>query len=197
MNNSTRYRLFIAIDLSPEARQALAQVQGKLKSAGAVRWTKPQQIHLTLQFLGNTPAAQVEAITHALQRKVSPLSPFTLTLNGVGVFPNLKRPRIIWVGVTGKEDALKALHRAVISATQTVGFQAEKRPFKPHLTIGRVQKWAKPGDYAAIRQAIQRSPVTEIAACSVDHISLIRSRLTPAGPIYTQLAGIDLGVLKT
>ena len=193
MSNPARYRLFIAVDLPPEARQSLAQVQSRLKSAGAIRWTKPQQIHLTLQFLGDTPATQVEAITHALQRKVSPLPPFPLTLNGVGVFPNLKRPRIVWAGITGEGDALKALHRAVISATQTVGFQAEERPFKPHLTIGRVQKWAKPANYAAIRQVIQRSPVTEIAAFPVDHISLIRSQLTPAGPIYTQLAGIDLG----
>lgn len=193
MNNAPHYRLFIAVDLPPETLQALAQTQKRLKSAKAVRWTKPQQIHLTLQFLGDTPAARVEAIAHALQREVSPLPAFSLTLNGVGVFPNLKRPRIIWAGLAGQSDALQALHRAVIAATQTVGFIPEKRPFKPHLTIGRVQKWANPGDYAAIRQTIQRAPIAEIAAFSVDHISLIRSRLTPAGPIYTQLTRIDLG----
>jgi 2'-5' RNA ligase len=192
MNNATRYRLFIAIDLPPKARQLLAKVQSRLKSAPAIRWTKPQQIHLTLQFLGDTPATQVEAIAAALQRNVFPLSPFTLTLNGVGVFPNLKRPGIIWVGLDGESDTLKALHRAVISATQTVGFTPEKRPFKPHLTIGRVQKRVKPGDYAAIRRTIRRNPIAEIATFSVDRISLIRSRLTPAGPIYTQLAEIDL-----
>ncbi len=192
MNNPTHYRLFIAVDLPPEARQSLAKVQSRLKSAGAIRWTKPQQIHLTLQFLGDTPATQVEAITNALQRKVSPLPAFSIRLNGVGVFPNLKRPGIIWAGVTGEGDALKSLHHAVIAATQTVGFTPEKRPFKPHLTIGRVQKRAKPSDYAAIRQVIQHSTITEIAAFRIDHISLIRSQLNPAGPIYTQLARVDL-----
>ncbi|HEY84882.1 MAG TPA: RNA 2',3'-cyclic phosphodiesterase [Chloroflexi bacterium] len=191
-NNPTHYRLFIAIDLPPEARQSLARVQDKLKSVRAIRWAKPQQIHLTLQFLGDTPIARVEAISDALQLEVSSLSSLGLTLNGVGVFPNPKRPRIIWAGLGGEGDALKALHRAVISATQTVGFQAEKRPFKPHLTIGRVQKWAKSSDYAAIRQVIQRNPIAEIATFSVDHISLIRSQLKPTGPIYTQLARVDL-----
>jgi len=188
----THYRLFIAVELPPDVRQSLGRVQEKMKSVRAIRGTKPQQIHLTLQFLGDTPTAKVDAIAEALQHTVSPLSPFSVTLNGIGAFPNLKRPRVIWTGVSGQVDELKTLHRAVLDATKTVGFEPESRPFKPHLTFGRVQKWAKFNDYTNIRQVVERSQIGEIAAFQVAHIGLIRSQLKPSGPIYTELARIDL-----
>jgi 2'-5' RNA ligase len=188
----TEYRLFIAIELPKTTKEALAKVQDHLKGARAVRWTRPEQIHLTLQFLGNVPIEKMEAIIDALQATVPHLVPFELTLTGVGAFPNLKRPRVIWAGVSNSISPLQDLHRAVIVATKTVGFKPEERPFKPHLTFGRVQKWAGRNDYAQIQQVIQDTQVGYIATFSVDHIGLIRSQLKPEGPIYTTLATINL-----
>ncbi len=186
------YRLFIAVELPPEARRALASLSRTLDCGRAVRWTKPENIHLTLQFLGNTPAGRVEAIAAALRTTIPPLSPFRLALAGVGAFPNVRRPRVVWVGVEGERERLAELHRAVIAATQTVGFQPEDRPFKPHLTIARVQKWAGRNDYARIEAALRDSDIGRVAALPVGEVHLIRSQLKPDGPVYTSLAVIPL-----
>ena len=186
------YRLFIAVELPPDARRALAAIPPALDCGRAVRWTKPENIHLTLQFLGNTPAGRVEAIVAALKETVPPLSPFRLTLAGVGAFPNARRPRVVWVGVGGETGRLAELHRAVITATRTVGFRLENRPFKPHLTIARVQKWAGRSDYARIEAALRDSDIGEVAALPVESVALIRSQLRPQGARYTTLAVIPL-----
>ncbi len=178
----TDYRLFIAIELPAPAKSALETVQKSLHALHAVRWTKPAQIHLTVQFLGDTPAELVPKLSAALAETVSALSPFMLSLAKVGAFPNLKRPRIIWVGV-GAIPALTDLHRAVTIATESVGI-ADKKPFNPHLTIGRVQKWARGNDFRAIAATVSRAKIGDIATFRVDRISLIRSELTRQGPIY-------------
>lgn len=191
------YRLFIAIELPSSAKMALGTVQGKLKSATAVRWINPNSIHLTLQFLGETPVTQVEVISEALRKTVPALAPFTLSLAGVGVFPNLKHPRIVWAGISDGADEVKTLNKAVIDVTRTIGFQPESRPFAPHLTIGRTQKWARNNDYAQIASEVKDCRVAHIDRFPVNRVGLIRSQLTPKGPIYTSLATIRLGGLKS
>lgn len=170
---------------------ALRNVQRALPKLPAVRWTKPANIHLTLQFLGDYPAVQVEMLLDALQ-SVETHPPFELTLATTGAFPNLKRPRIIWAGVTGETAALTALHRAVVSATAALGFEAEKRPFKPHLTLGRVKAWARSNDHRAIAAALNETTVGTIATVAVEKFSLIRSQLTREGAIYTPLGSVFL-----
>ncbi len=188
------YRLFIAIELPAVIKSALETVQQTYTRVAAVRWTTPQQIHLTLQFLGNVPIKNVEHIIAALRAsKIPTLHSFDLTLATVGAFPNTKRPRIIWVGVTTNEgDSFNALYQSVIASTQTVGFEPEHRAFKPHLTIGRVQKWARARDYRQIEHALGQTNVGQIGTFRVTHISLIRSQLTKQGPIYTTLAKVFL-----
>ncbi len=185
------YRLFIAIELPAEAQMALRNVQRALPKLPAVRWTNPANIHLTLQFLGDYPAARVETLLNAL-RSAESNPPFELTLATIGAFPNLKRPRIIWAGVTGDTAALTALHRAVVSATAALGFAAEKRPFKPHLTLGRVKPWARGNDHRAIAAALNGATVGDIATVPVGKFSLIRSQLTREGAIYTPLGSVFL-----
>jgi len=191
----TDYRLFIAIELPPPVSQALNSLQDRLQAARPVRWVKPAQIHLTLQFLGETPAAKIDPLVAALTETI-PLAgrPFSLTLGGVGAFPNLKRPRVIWVGLADQAKQLPKLYAAVIRATQGLGFTPEERPFSPHLTLGRTEKQAAGRDYAQIGQVIQeqQGQIGPSASFMVDHISLIRSQLQPAGPIYTTLAEIEL-----
>ncbi len=160
----------------------------------AVRWTKPAHIHLTLQFLGDVPVGRVDAIVDALNQTAPSVAAFDLSPAGVGAFPGLKRPRIIWVGVASSAaEAPASLHRAVIRATQTVGFTPEARPFSPHLTIGRVQKWAGKTDYARIADIITRTPIESVGGFTVRRISLVRSQLKPTGPVYTTLAEVPMG----
>lgn len=187
------YRLFIAVDLPAEAQKILADWQQSLKNAKAVRWTRPEQIHLTLQFLGDVPVEAVDAIPRALQATVSAAPVFQFKLAGVGVFPNFKAPRIVWAGITEGAEQLASLYRAVIAATEPLGFAPESRPFKPHLTIGRVQNWAQSNDYAQIAATVQNCPAHPGATVTVNHLTLMRSELKPAGPIYTPLAKIGLG----
>jgi len=188
------YRLFIAIPLPSSVTQALASLQAQLQTARPVRWTKPAQIHLTLQFLGDVPTTKIDGLIMALQKTVSPQSAFRLTVETIGVFPNLKRPRVIWAGISGETERLQQLHAAVIGATQQLGFTPETRPFKAHLTLGRTDKRATGRDYAHISRIIaqQQEQIGHIAPLPVSYISLIRSQLKPTGPIYTPLADIPL-----
>ena len=187
------YRLFIAVELPDEVQQELAGVQKQLQTAPAVRWTKPHQIHLTLQFLGNTPAEQVAPLSQALQETVGTVAGFNLLLAKIGAFPNAHRARIIWAGIATGKESLQQLYQAVINATQSLGFEPEKRAFKPHLTIGRVQKWATPRDLSGIAKTLRQTEVGSIAAFPVNQIALIKSELKPSGPVYTPLAHINLG----
>ncbi len=191
---TTNYRLFIAVELPEPVIEALINVQDHLQAASPIRWVKPEQMHLTLQFLGDTPPARVDPLVAALAERVPANPPFSLKVGGLGVFPNLKRPRVIWVGLEDQAKALQKLHAAVIEATQTVGFAPEDRPFTGHLTLGRTNKRATSRDYAQISRVIQdgQDKIGFLATLPVDHVSLIRSQLKPAGSVYTTLARIEL-----
>ena len=185
------YRLFIAIELPSQVQFELTKVQRTLASLRAIRPIHFSLIHLTLQFLGDTSAELVPDLSARLEEKVSTVSTFTLSLAKVGVFPNLKRPRIIWAGVA-TNPMLTDLHHAVTTATASMGIPVDKKPFNPHLTIGRVQKWARKHDFRDIADTVSRANIGNIATFQVEHISLIRSQLTREGPIYTPLAKIQL-----
>lgn len=192
----TDYRLFIAIELPAAAKSAVEKVQKSLQPLNAVRWTPPAQIHLTLQFLGDTPADQIDDLRAALAT-TGTCRAFSLSLATVGTFPNANRPRIVWAGVKGDIPALNTLHHAVIAATSGIGFPAEKRPFKPHLTIGRVKKWARGNDHRAIAAAVRRANPAQIATVPVTQFHVIRSQLTRNGPIYTPNFTINLSSPST
>ena len=190
------YRLFIAIPLPDEVRQALAAIQRQLQQAGPVpvRWVKPEQMHLTLQFLGNVPSTQVEALTVALSRSLAPCPQCRLKVVGVGAFPNVRRPRVIWAGIEGQNKRLVDLQAAVVTATQPLGFEPEARPFKAHLTLGRIDKRAASRDYKVLGERISQAQgeIGQVATFAVDQVALMHSQLKPSGPIYTTLHRVTL-----
>lgn len=190
--SQTLYRLFIAVEFPPPIKEALTHIQTQLKTAPGVRWTKPSQLHLTLQFLGNTPMSKVSSLIQVLQKIAVNTKPFKLYLGQPGLFPNAKRPRIVWVGLAGETEALLQLQQRVVVATGSLGFQAEDRPFKPHITLGRSQKQAMPASLVQLGRMVKQQTVRSKAMISADHLSLIRSQLRPSGPIYTTLAEIML-----
>jgi RNA 2',3'-cyclic 3'-phosphodiesterase len=190
-------RSFVAIELSDAARQALAARQRDLKAAippQTVRWTIPDSIHLTLQFLGDVPLEKIPAITSALRDACAGTAPFAFELIGLGVFPDRRRPRIVWVGVREPSGTLAALHGRVGQALAALGFPPEERAFTPHLTIGRAARDAAPRDLAAAGEHVARLDVGLIARIPVGHIALMKSDLRPTGALYTAQATFPLGV---
>ncbi len=173
--------------LPAECARTLAEMQGALRKFGAdVRWTAIPSIHLTLKFLGEMDPAVLPELKGAL-RALSASDPFTLRLEGMGAFPTLQRPRVIWCGIEGDRPALSLLQENVEMACVNAGFEKEDRPFQPHLTLGRVQ--GKRNLQALVDYIrIARSPGCEFV---VDHFRIYRSTLTPQGAIYDVLESIQ------
>jgi len=193
-------RSFVAVELPHEVRDALSGVQSAMKermqtSESSVRWVRPESIHLTLQFLGDVPIKLLPLVSEAIRKGCGPTSAFDLELAGPGVFPNLRRPRVVWIGLQGDQaamNALKSLQVAISNELQPLGFKPDKE-FKPHLTLGRVREGARQDDYAAIARAISETNIPQLnTPVRVAGISLMRSELRPSGSVYTQTAYIEL-----
>ncbi|MCB9100043.1 MAG: RNA 2',3'-cyclic phosphodiesterase [Anaerolineales bacterium] len=193
----TTIRTFIAVELPDNARQIITQLQSRLKGLApphTVRWTASQNIHLTLHFLGDIQSDELDQINNALQTSTQTAQSFSLTLGELGCFPNMRRPRILWVGVHGETQPLIALHRRLGVALQTaINFTPESRPYAPHLTIGRVNSGGPARHIPQLSQMLAtEQAVGRLVTFEVDHISLIKSELKPTGSIYTPLTRVSL-----
>ncbi len=190
-------RTFIAIELDQEVRDGLGRVQGKFKRQapdGSVKWVYPEAIHLTLKFLGDTPVSKISKVADALAAACQGIGPFDLSFEGRGCFPNMRRPRVIWVAVRDLSgSSLARLQAAVEEKVSPLAFPTEERGFSPHLTLGRVGRNASPQAEAAIGQMVEKSVVEQIATQRVAAVHFIKSDLRPTGPIYNQLATVALG----
>lgn len=178
-------RTFVAIDLPGPIQAALAGFVQILRQANApVSWVKPDRIHLTLKFLGDVPEEQVPALCEALQSVAGGAAPFMLQAAGCGAFPTLKQMRVVWVGVRGDVEALRALQTGVEEALGPLGFQPEGRPFRAHLTVGRVK-----GSQRArvLQETLLSSQDFSAEAFDVTELVLYKSVLRPEGAQYTPL----------
>lgn len=183
------FRAFVAIDLPGSLRSSLAAAQQKLKSYGfRVKWVRPQSIHLTLKFLGNIDEAQTDAVVGAMTQAAKGCATLVLAPSGMGVFPNARRPRVIWVGIGGQLDRLKNLQRALEAQLADLGFPRESRPFKGHLTLGRVK-----GKIAAprLQAALADTGKFESDSFEVNQIILFKSQLQPGGAVYSQVKQVN------
>jgi len=191
-------RTFIAVELDQELKATLAGIQARLRGAvppRAVRWVQPEGIHLTLKFLGDTPLDKVERIKAALAQAAAQIPAFAVTVGGVGCFPDARRPRVVWVGVQEPSGSLARLWRAVESNVAPLGFPTEKRPLSPHLTLGRVQRYASSAEVRDIGQAVAALSAEMTGAqdeMAVSSVAYIKSDLRPTGAVYTILAEATL-----
>ncbi len=192
-------RTFVAIELPEQAIAGLAQLQSRLKTLTpphSVRWTAPQNIHLTLHFLGDIAAADTAKVSNALEQVAASAAPFSLQLGGLGCFPNTQRPRVLWVGMLEQSPLLAALVQNLGDRLQTaIGFTPEKRPYSPHLTLGRVKNGIQPRSLRQLGETIVQfqKQVGQVARVGVSEVSFIQSELQPAGPAYTLLSRHRLG----
>ncbi|MDY6917990.1 MAG: RNA 2',3'-cyclic phosphodiesterase [Chloroflexota bacterium] len=189
-----RIRAFIAIEMPETVRAALSALETSLQPEQHtyVKWVAPSSIHLTLKFLGNIPQRQVPEIVEAVTHASTGIPPFQLHLGELGAFPNLGRPRVIWVGLTGEVDAVMRLQRSIDQALVPLGFDMEARPFTAHLTLGRLRERATHEERRRIGGLVTATQFEAATPMSVREVSLMRSRLTPAGAIYSRLASVEL-----
>jgi len=187
-------RSFIAIELPDEVKQALVQLQAQLKTGKQppVKWVDPYSVHLTLKFLGNIAVDKTSEITKAIEKAAQGMSPFHLEVKDLGVFPNFKRVRVVWVGVSGEIAQLSQLQKRIESNLIPLGFAPESRPFTPHLTLARVREQASPGEQQNLGQLIASTRFEAVYRFSVDSINLMRSQLTSEGAIYSRISTIKL-----
>lgn len=188
-------RVFIAIPIPSALQEQIHQETKRLRrqlDRGLVRWVAPQNVHLTLKFLGNTPIAKLDALKENLATEAAKINPFEIAVRKLGVFPNLSRPRVVWIGV---EDSgkLSSLHRCVQTITSQTGSVPEKRRFSAHLTLGRVQRGICNKGRGQIRKVIEESPVYDFGGVCVDSVHLFQSELTPKGAVYRSLFEAKLG----
>lgn len=188
-------RAFIAIELPQVTLDALADVQARLEHyvpPDSVRWVKPNNIHLTLKFLGQVPTAQVDAITSAVRHAVTTLRAFPFEVMRAGCFPNARRPRVIWVGVDEPTGALQALQRAIEAAVAPLGYPGEPHAFQPHLTLGRAARDVKPADLHRLGDAVASARIGLLGHVHAEEVVLFQSDLAAGGSIYTALARLPL-----
>ena len=191
-------RLFIAIELTDQVKQALADLQATLRRQlppKVVRWTNPEGVHLTVKFLGDTPANQVMPIAQALERAATSSYPFEVAVGGFGYFPNARRPNVLWVGVTPVPNELANLQRAVELEMAELGYAKDARAFSPHLTLGRVNKPISQAEQQALSQLIAAVEVGQLGIVPVHEVVLYKSELLPGGAVYTALAKASVSAL--
>ena len=186
-------RIFIALELPDAVKTSLQMQLDALQQAlgrGAVRWVKAENIHLTLKFLGDVSVDALDKIKTSTQLAIVE-PPFTLKASQLGCFPNLKLPKVIWIGVNGQVGILQALRDRVEAEISPLGFPTESRPFSPHLTLGRV-KTRDNRMLDKIQHAIQDTQREEAIEWTVKTVSIMKSTLKPSGAEYAALAHYDL-----
>lgn len=183
-------RTFIAIEIPADIRQQLAGLQRRLRDTGVeAGWPRPEGIHLTLKFLGEVPADLIEQIKHGLEEAVREVRRFRIGISGSGAFPNVRNARVVWAGLAGDLEALARLQAGVEDAMAVIGIERETRPFKPHLTLGRI-KSVRSKD--AWLKTLEELKSLALPGFEVHAVSLMKSELKRTGAEYTELARVEL-----
>ena len=191
-------RLFLTIDIPPHARETVVSIQNRFKTLGfKISLVRPGNIHLTLKFLGDTPLEQVANIKKSVSEAVDSISVFEVALDGVGVFPNLKKPRVLWVGLKDPHKHLNVLQENIDAKMMKLGFPRERKNFAPHLTLSRIKhaKGKIKESFEDLKREGESVPPMDSEFFQVDSVRLIQSELTPKGSIYTILEKFPLGLL--
>jgi 2'-5' RNA ligase len=181
-------RLFLAINLSDQLRAGIAAAAAPLRAAAPdVRWTSDAKLHLTLKFLGEQDEARLDEIVQTLQAVASRHTPTEVHVSGVGAFPSFRRPRILWIGVE-HSPRLELLAHDIESSFETIGFEPEGRPFRPHITLGRLRERATVEEARALARASKRVAFED--ALQLSSIDLMRSM--PDGAAYHLMSSAPL-----
>ncbi len=184
-----KIRTFIAIDVPTSQKEQIARLQGQLRGLGGrISWTRPEGIHLTLKFLGDVEERQLPLVAEAVVRAARHTGPLEIGITGTGAFPNLRHPRVLWVGVAEPTGRLKELAHAIAQELRPLGFPPEDREFSPHLTLGRVKD---PRGLEQVVRALQEANFSG-GTFVAREVRVMKSDLKPTGAEYTALHHIPL-----
>ncbi len=182
-------RTFIAVDLPPSVKEALDQVSLQLQEKlpdTPVRWVRTEKIHLTLKFLGDVSRENISMVEKILQAEASKRQAMEIGIGGIGAFPKLRHPRVIWVGVEAPSE-LFDLQRGIEDGVARLGYNYDKYDFTPHLTLGRISRKASARDVRRVGKELHDFQVGFIGVARIDEVHLYRSDLQPEGAKYTRL----------
>jgi 2'-5' RNA ligase len=182
-------RLFFSVPLAQEAKDRAARALALARAAaGELSWTKPEQMHLTLAFLGEQPPEALERM-YAAAQPCGELKPFEATLSGAGAFPDPRRAHVLWLGITDGANELVELATRLCFGLRAVGFELETRPFRPHLTVARVKR----GCERDAERALRTIAPGEVARFHVGRLLLMKSELSPKGARHEEVRAFPLG----
>lgn len=183
-------RAFIACDIPDSFLERISDIQERLKGLDAdVSWTRVRGIHITLKFLGDIEEGYIDKVAAVIEEASKGQIPFEIAIKGSGAFPNLKNPRVVWIGVEDDEKVLSSLQQALDDGLKALAFEPEEREFRPHLTLGRVKGQRGKERLSA---AVSELRDIEIGSFTVDRLILYRSDLKPTGAVYTKLREVEL-----
>ncbi len=189
-------RAFIAVKIPEEIKQNLLEEIDRLRAlihCGSVRWVRPEGIHLTLKFLGEISNGTLGEVRQTLEREVEKHPYSLLRVGGFGCFPNRRRPRVLWIGISEDNGALAQVQTSINEELVPLGFEKEGRPFHPHLTLGRVKRNVSKSELTQLQDAVNEFDVGQVGQFEVREIHLIESILKPTGAEYSTLGEYTLG----
>ena len=188
-------RVFVAVGISAEARDQLIGAVERIRQdvPQGIQWANPDGMHLTLKFLGNIPSSGIGPLLDCLGPVAAGHSHFPLHLASLGMFPNRRKPRVLWAGVDGDLDALDRLQQASENAINALGYPPEQRPFRPHITLGRPRRSVSDAQLARIGAAVSGTPAPPPVGWQVESVDVMQSELHPSGARYTVLGSAPLG----
>ena len=188
-------RSFIAIPVPRSGIEVLERAVKRLDSeiGGQVRWVRPRGIHLTLKFMGDIPASTLERVLEALPQVTASFSLFEILMSGLGVFPNPRRPRVLWAGLDGDLATLSALQIAVDQAVEKLGLPKDDRPFSPHLTLGRVRRDTNEEQSRKIGYLMTNTRLQAPPSWTVETVDLMRTELDPTGSRHYLVGSTTIG----
>ena len=187
MDDQGSIRTFLAIEIPLDILNEIGSIQSRLKRTlqGMVRWVRPEAIHLTLKFFGNVSENNIAEISRIMEEHVNGISPFAFDVQKLGVFPNMNRPRILWLGISGDVDALILFQKSMERKLRGGDLPKEESPFRPHLTLARIKE---PKGLMGLAKIIEKSDNYRAGRFDAEGLHLYRSQLTPRGAVYTKLA---------
>ncbi len=183
-------RAFIAINLPPPVKELASHIREQFRDCGrTIRWVDPKNVHLTIKFLGDIPKEKIESVGKAIEKAVENIQPFRMEIDGMGTFPNLRHPRVLWMGVKEPSETLVQMETRISSNLATLGFEREKKKFSPHITLGRVRSNEKKALISKLIQSLELPACPEI---NVKSVELFKSELKPTGAVHSVLGRFDL-----
>ncbi len=185
-------RTFIGVEIEAEVREALAAVVRRLRStASAAKWVKAENLHITFKFLGDVAPSELEQVFTAARQAAADFSSFELEISGLGCFPNSRYPRVVWAGCSEGSECAAALAQRLEDGFAALGYEREKRPYSPHLTLARLRD---PRDGRALAAALASEGAPRFGSTAVEEIVVFMSELRKSGPVYSPMCRIPLAI---